>query len=101
MRYRSLSILLLGALAACDSDPVAPEPPALVSASEIPTASAPIQDALDRIVPTLENQPGGEGLRTALEKVDGTALERILTRLDADPANSPDVSVIRLAVASR
>ena len=102
MRY-SLSILLLGVLAACDSDPVAPEPPVFVRSSEEPASlvSAPMDDVLDRIVPSLEEQPGANGLRVALEEVDDHAIERILLRLESDPANGPDVTAIRLALIPR
>ena len=103
MRYRSLSILLLGALAACDSDPVAPEPPAFVRASEVPAGqvSTPMDDVFDRIVPSLEEQPGANGLRVALEKADDQAIDLILLRLDSDPSNAPDVAAIRLALVAR
>ena len=102
MRY-SLSILLLGVLAACDSDPVAPEPPVFVQNSEVPAGqvSTPMDDVLDRIMPSLEEQPGANGLRIALEEVDDHAIERILLRLEGEPANGPDITAIRLALASR
>lgn len=101
MRYRSLSILLLGALAGCDSDPLAPEASALLRDSEAPVVaetSSPLQDVLDRILPSLEEQPGAEGLRVALEQADDHAIERILVRLEGEAANAPDVSAIRLAL---
>ena len=107
MRYRSLPLplLLLGAVAACDNDPVAPEPPAFVQATEVPAGqvNAPIQDVLDRILPSIEDQPGAQGLRTALSvvPVDAVAVERLLTRLETDPDNSPDVAAIRLALSAR
>ena len=102
MRY-SLSILLLGVLAACDSDPVAPELPLFVQSSEVPAGqvSTPMDDVLDRIVPSLEEKPGANGLRVALEGADDHAIERILGRLESDPANGPDVTAIRLALISR
>lgn len=111
MRYHSLSILLLGALAACDSDPLAPEPPAMVQGSDVPAelqsetaaelASSPMDDVFARIVPALEDHPGANGLRLALDAADDHAIERILVRLEADPENAPEVSVIRLALQTR
>jgi hypothetical protein len=110
MRSRLFPLLLLGALAGCDSDPLAPEPiPTRTSEPGTPEygtaepVGLAIQDVLDRIIPTLEGQPGATGLRAALETVpvDGTAVERILLRLEGNPENAPDISVIRLALTSR
>lgn len=106
MRYSFAPFpLLLLALAACDSDPVAPELPAFARDSEVPAAqaNAPIHDVLDRILPSLEDQPGAQGLRTALSvvPVDAVAVDRLLTRLETNPDNSPDIAAIRLALTSR
>lgn len=105
MRYRLLPLLLLGALAGCDSDPLAPDSTPLRTPEQgtAGPAGLAIRDVLDRIIPTLEGQPGAAGLRTALEAmpVDGIAVDRILVRLETNPENAPDVSVIRLALTSR
>ena len=106
MRYSFAPFpLMLLAMSACDSDPVAPEPPAFVQATEVPAGqvNAPIQDVLDRILPSIEDQPGAQGLRTALSvvPVDAVAVDRLLTKLESNSDNSPDIAAIRLALWAR
>ena len=94
---------LLGFLVACsDSDLMGPEadqttPP---PAQEL-LIGDPIQDALDRIIPAIEDQTLALELKAALRGSDAGAVEQLLVRLETDPAFAADADAIRLAITNR
>ena len=103
-----LAGLLATSLAACsDGNPIAPpsgpdQPPATL-------AEAPLQDALERIVPSLGGSPAAAALRSALTvAVNGQgadavpAIESALAQLEAEqPDAAVEADVIRLAISAR
>ena len=106
MRF-ALATLLAASLAACsDGNPIAPP-----SADEpIGTlAAAPLQDALERIVPSLGGSTAAAALRSALTAaVNGQgadavpAIESALAQLEAEqPDAAVEADVIRLALSAR
>ena len=105
MRFRTIPLFWFGALAACSDNPglldpdTSPKPDAPVEAS----AGTPIQDVLDRIVPAIPDRALAAELSTAIWSAgtDPESVERILVRLETDPAFAADADVIRLAVANR
>jgi hypothetical protein len=103
-----LAGLLATSLAACsDGNPIAPpsgpdQPPATL-------AEAPLQDALERIVPSLGGSTAAAALRSALTAaVNGQgadavpAIESALAQLEAEqPDAAVEADVIRLAISAR
>ena len=101
---RATPLLLLGLLAACSDLPEMMGPEADQANPPVATELAvgdPILDAIERIAPTLGDR--SLELQAALRSPtsDRGAIERILARLDADPAFAPDADAIRLAIANR
>ena len=105
MRYAPAALLAL-ALAACDASSTAPLPP-----NDEPAGSAGValQDALDRIAPTLGYGPAAAALRSALadavEKPSLASLAAIEATLQGIETEQPDLAVeadvIRLAVSAQ
>lgn len=97
---------LLGVLAACSGqDLVGPEVPEteVVPPAGLPVAHVAIQDALDRIVPSVADPAIGAALAAALREAaaDPGAVLRILVRLEADAGFLADADAIRLAITER
>ena len=105
MRYASAGLLAL-ALAACDASSTAPLPPVDEPAGH---ASVALQDALERIAPTLGNGPAAASLRAALtdavEEPSLASLAALKATLYGIESEQPDLAVeadvIRLAVAAQ
>ena len=102
MRIRTVPLFWFSALAACSDTPGMLEPTS-PSTPDAPIEATPIQDVLDRIVPTISDRALAAELTTAIWSA-GTnpeSVERILVRLETDPAFAADADVIRLAIATR
>jgi hypothetical protein len=98
---------LVAVLAGCSDGPTAPPlPPPSGDPVSTPFARVALQDALDRIVPSLEAGPATTELRSALiaalehpTSASRSAIEAALKQLLAEqPAAAMEADVVRLAV---